>query len=182
MTANSKQAEFIKAYEVCHERFVKYCSSLAFGKMDVQDLVQDVLVSAFEKFEKIEKKDELLHYLIRAARNRSVSFWRKRRNQVELTKLHQERLMDQGITPETILDIQILYSKLDQLPFRQKEAIILFEISGFSMKEIAVLQKSTEGAVKTKISRGRTKLAKMLDDRANLKADSVFNTLKSITL
>lgn len=68
--ADSKQLAFLEAYESCHEPFLRYCSALVYGKMDVEDLVQDVLLSAYQHFDKIEKKHQLLHYLIRAARNK----------------------------------------------------------------------------------------------------------------
>jgi len=172
----------MKAYEACHEPFMRYCSALAYGKMDVEDLVQDVLASAYHRFEKIENKDQLLHYLVRAARNRSISLWRKQRHQESLSELHAERLSSQGITPEVVLDIQLLYRTLDKLPTKQRDALVLFEISGFSMKEIAEIQGSTEGAVKTKISRGRQKLKSMLDDRTVNPVSSLMHTLQTITL
>ena len=40
----------MEAYEKCHEPFVRYCSALAYGKMDAEDLVQDVLLSAYQRF------------------------------------------------------------------------------------------------------------------------------------
>ena len=64
-------------------------------------------------------------------------------------------LVHKGISPELILDIQLLYKMLDKLPEKQRNAMILFEISGFTMKEIAEIQLSTVGAINTKISRGR---------------------------
>lgn len=180
--ADNKQTDFMNAYDGCHDRFLRYCSSLAYGKMDVQDLVQDVLVSTYHKFEKIENKEQLLHYLIRAARNRSISLWRKQKPVTELTELHAERLSDQGVSPETVLDIQLLYKMLDKLPLKQKEALILFEINGFSMKEVAEIQGSNEGAVKTKISRGRKKLALLMDDNSGKPVSDLLETLQTITL
>ena len=182
MMHNTKQEEFMKAYESCHDRFLRYCSSLAFGKMDVQDLVQDVLLSAYSRFERIKNKDELLHYLIRAARNRSISIWRKKRDQVDLEQLHQQKLADQGVSPETIIDIQLLYTMLNKLPLKQKEAIVLFEINGFSMKEIAAIQNSSEGATKTRISRGRKKLSDLFSENPDLNLKEAFITLKSVML
>ena len=58
------RSAFMQAYQKCHEPFVRYCSALAYGKMDAQDLVQDVLLSAFQRFDVIEKKNDLLHYLV----------------------------------------------------------------------------------------------------------------------
>ena len=172
----------MKAYEACHEPFMRYCSALAYGKMDVEDLVQDVLAAAYHRFEKIENKDQLLHYLVRAARNRSISLWRKRKHQESLSELHAERLSSQGLSPDAVLDIQLLYRTLDKLPSKQRDALVLFEISGFSMKEIAEIQGSTEGAVKTKISRGRQKLKTLLEDQTVNPVSSLMHTLQTITL
>lgn len=47
---------------------------------------------------------------------------------------------------------------LATLPAVQREAVVLFEIDGFSIEEIAVLQRSSITAVKTRLSRGRRRL------------------------
>ena len=181
MTVNSKQKTFLKAYELCHEPFLRYCSALAFGKMDTEDLVQDVLLSAYHHFEKIENKDQLLHYLIRAARNKHISKWRKKKPIESLTEIHANRLVAQRVSPETILDIQLLYRLLDKLPQSQKEALILYEISGFKMKEIAEIQGGKESAIKTKISRGRKKLKELAEHNA-VSITSILKTINTIAL
>jgi RNA polymerase sigma-70 factor (ECF subfamily) len=178
-----KRTRFMKAYRACHEPFIRYCSALAYCKMDAEDLVQDVLLSAFTKFEQIEKKSQLHHYLLRAARNRSISIWRKRRKETDMPELSYARLESQGIPADMLVDIDLLYRNLDKLPSAQRDAIVLFEISGYSMREIAEIQESTEGAVKTKVSRGRDKLRELLDEseRSHSTA-SVMNVLRSIAL
>lgn len=173
----------MKAYEACHEPFVRYCTALAYSKMDAEDLVQDVLLSAFKNFDKIEKKGKLLHYLIRAAKNRSISVWRKRRNETELMSKHDDRMIAQGVSADTLLDVQLLYKTLDMLPTSQRDALVLYEISGFSMKEIAEMQSSTEGAVKTKVSRGRDKLRELLDEKGiTAPSGQLLSVIKSIAL
>ncbi|MEM7369938.1 MAG: RNA polymerase sigma factor [Bacteroidota bacterium] len=163
---DNKQQAFMKAYQACHEAFVRYCSALAYGKMDTEDLVQDVLLSAYHHFDGVERKDQFLHYLIRAARNRSLNLRRKKRYKTEILDKHAERIRSHGVSPELALDIEVLYRTLDLLPDKQRDALVLYEVSGFSMKEIADIQNSTEGAVKTKISRGRKRLRKLLQDQS----------------
>lgn len=179
--SKTKQQDFLTAYQSCHEPLLRYCSALAHGKMDCEDLIQDVLLAAYSHFDKIENKDQLLHYLIRAARNRSVSTFRKQKYKATLLEKHTERLVAQEVSADTILEIQLLYNTLDQLPEKQKDALILFEINGFSMKEIAVIQGKSEGAVKTNISRGRQKLKELLTAK-NEWFTQVFGTIKTITL
>lgn len=179
--SNSKQKLFLSAYEQCHEPFLRYCSALSFGKMDTEDLVQDVLLSAYHHFDKIKEKDKLLHYLIRAAKNKMISKWRKKKPVEALTELHANRLLVQQMSPETVMDIQLLYRLLDKLPQSQKEALILFEISGFKIKEIAAIQNSKEAAIKTKLSRGRQKLKALLESNA-ISITSILKTINTSTL
>lgn len=173
----------MKAYTPCHEPFIRYCSALAYGKMDTEDLVQDVLLSAFQHFDRIRGKDQLLHYLIRAARNRAISRWRRKKFNTEWVGKHQDKLATQGISPELQLDIDLLYRQLDRLPSHQRDALVLFEISGFSMKEIAELQKSSVGAVKTKISRGRKRLQQLMQERGDApRLSKVLKTIQCIAV
>lgn len=170
MNSQPKQQAFLTAYESCQPAFTRYCSALAYGKMDTEDLMQDVLVTAYKHFDTIENKEQLLHYLIRAARNRSISHWRKAKFKAELQEQHQHQLRAYGATPEVLLDVELLHQAMHRLPEKQKNALLLFEISGFSMKEIAEMQRTSVGAVKVKISRGRKKLRQMMSDKKTVLA------------
>ncbi len=158
-----QQQQFLRAYAPCHDRFLRYCTTVAFGKCDVQDLVQDVMLTAFKHFSGIEE-GKLLHYLIRAARNRAISLGRGRRNKVALTEQSVARLRAKGATADVMLDTQDLYRALHQLPEKQRNALILFELNGFSIREVAMLQQCSEASVKMKLSRGRKQLRHLLTD------------------
>jgi RNA polymerase sigma-70 factor (ECF subfamily) len=180
--SNAKQTEFMQAYAKCHEPFVRYCSALAYGKMDAQDLVQDVLLSTFHKYESIEKKDQLLHYLVRAARNRAISVWRIQRRSEAICEKQAERLKERGATAEMLVDVKILYTTLDRLPSDQREALVLFEVSGLPMAEIAEIQNCSEGTVKTRVSRARAKVRGLLDGRAQSTTPELLNAFKTLLL
>lgn len=160
-----KQQDFLSAYSSCEKEFVRYCSALTFGKMNTDDLVQEVLVSVFEHFDRIRQKDKLLHYLIRSARFTYIDQLRKEKFKAELLEQHTRELAAQGASPDTILDAQLVFEAMDQLPSQQAEAILQFEVLGFRIKEIAKNQQSLPGTVKTRISRGRKKLRQIMEDR-----------------
>ncbi len=182
--SDTKQQIFMKLYESCHEPFLRYCSALAYGKMDTQDLVQDVLLSAYIHFDSIHKKEELLHYLIRAARNRSISIWRKRRKETEMKESYTRRLLAKGVSPEVLIDIDIVYKALNKLPHKQNDALVLFEICGFSIKEISAIQQRSVGAIKTNLSRGRKKLRDYFSEKEEFSGSTfnAFSVIKAIVL
>jgi RNA polymerase sigma-70 factor (ECF subfamily) len=83
---------------------------------------------------------------------------------VDLEEQSLERLRSKGTSAETLLDVQALYRALNRLPEKQRNAVVLFEINGFSVREIAGMQASTEASVKMKLSRGRKRLRELLTD------------------
>lgn len=175
--------EFLALYEPIHDAFARYCAAIAYGKIEVDDLIQDCLAVAWTNFRQLKDREKLLHYMMKVAKHKVYSFLRKPKFQEEIAENFAERLLAKGANAQTILEVQELYLMLDRLPASQKQAVILFEISGFSMAEIAKIQGSTEGAVKTKISRGRALLKSFYEqDQPQEKMQSVFQTLQSIML
>ena len=162
-----KQQIFLRAYESCKDAFNRYCTALAFGKMNAEDLSQDVLLSAYEHFDQIRNKDQLLHYLIRAARNKHISELRRKKFKPELLEQHSHYVYAGDATPEDLLDVQLVFQALDELPPAYADAVLLFEWMGFSVREIAEIQQSKEGAIKTRISRGRKRLRKTLEENTD---------------
>jgi len=160
-----RKEEFQRLYEACHPSFLRYCTALCYGKMDTRDLIQDSLVAAYENLDKLQSKDKFLHYLIRTARNKAISSWRRSKFRGEWSDSFTKTLSYQGVSPEKLVDVQLLYTAIDKLPAKQKEAIMLFEVSGFKIGEIAELQNASVSAVKTRLSRARKKLKNQLTDK-----------------
>ena len=160
--AAAKKKRFMELYEPIHVRFEKFCKARAYGNFHFKDLMHDALVVAYERFDSLKNDDAFLHFLfgitIRLLAN-------------ENRKKSAERLIDhqqaynysvESDRTDRQLEINQLYEAISRLPDIQKESIILFEISGFSIKEIAVLQESSEDAVKQRLVRSRKKLLELM--------------------
>ena len=164
---NNPHTEFLKWYEPVHERFVRYCSSRAFALMETEDLVQESILNTLQAFYRIEDKQKLLGYMIGVANNLVRQARRRQKFKGEWDEKVLEKIESRTSDPEVALDIHYLLKAIQQLPARQREAIVLFEISGFNIREISEIQTSSEGATKTRLSRARQQLKKLLseDDR-----------------
>lgn len=162
---NKPHQEFLEWYRPLHEGFTRFCSSQAFGIMDAEDLVQESLLATLQSFHKIKNKELLLSYLFSVASNIVKNKKRRLKFSASWDEQIMEKLESRVDDPETALDIHYLYKAIEQLPANQREAIVLFEISGFSVKEIAKIQQSSTEAVKTRLSRSRKKLKEMLSDQ-----------------
>jgi len=150
--------QFLEVYQPIHEPFTRYCSTKAFGIRSTEDLVQEAILIALSNFEKITDQKNILGYLIGIVNN--IIHNQKRRQKFDgAWDEAQLQFIEANVSdPVLAMDIQYLYQCIQRLPRPQQEALILREISGCGFEEIADLQDTSIGAVKTKIHRARKRL------------------------
>ncbi len=156
--------EFLHWYEPIHERFVKYCSSRAFALMGTEDLVQETVLQTLQAFYRIQEKEKLLGFMLGVANNLLRQARRRQKFRSDWDEKALSQLESRTGDPETALDIHYLLKAIQQLPEAHREALTLFEVSGFSIREISEIQETTEGAVKTRLSRARKTLKELLQE------------------
>jgi RNA polymerase sigma factor (sigma-70 family) len=171
--AAAKKRRFMELYEPVHVRFEKFCKARAYGNFNFKDLMHDALLVAFERFDSLKNEAAFLHFLFGIAIRLLAN---------ENRKISTERISDHSVVYNYSLDsdrtdrqleINLLYESLSKLPDLQKECIILFEISGFSIKEIAELQESSEDAIKQRLVRSRKKLVDLMTDKQNVELNKM---------
>lgn len=158
----SKQDQFLELYEPIHDRFERFCRARVYGDMDFRDLINETLLVAFEKFETLRSKEAFLSFLFGIS-IRILSNHQKKKKEDRFHKEDRTHLIqDKSIDLQGNADVHYLHEALTQLSDDQRECIILFEISGFSIREIAEMQNASESAVKQRLKRGREKLTELL--------------------
>jgi RNA polymerase sigma factor (sigma-70 family) len=167
-----KQDAFLKLYEPVHERFERFCRARVYNEMDFRDLMNDTLLVAYEKFDSLKSPEAFLSFLFSICVRVLGNYHQKKRTfRLPEGTMHLE-IRDRNANPQTHADIHYLYEALAQLSEEQRESIILFEISGFSIREITVIQNASESAVKQRLKRGREKLMEILTYESSLKTVS----------
>lgn len=153
------QKHFLALYEPVHESFARFCHAKAYGLMEAEDLISESIICALEQFHQLREEKAFLSFLFSIASNVLNKKNRRLKFRGNYNQQQAEKSIDESIDAETRLDIEVLYTALNQLPKEQKEALILFEISGFSIKEVSEIQHASESAIKQRLKRGRVKLA-----------------------
>jgi RNA polymerase sigma-70 factor (ECF subfamily) len=166
--------EFLQFYKPIHSRFVKFCSSMAYGRMETQDLVQETVLVVMQKWDRIEKKESLLAFMVGTAGRILQNQGRKssRETGLDAERDSLRKLEAQTQDPSLAFDIHLMFEAMKQLGEKERECLVLFEISGFSVKEVAEIQQETETAIKSRLSRGRQKLKAILEDEPTVKTNS----------
>ncbi|MDN5211884.1 RNA polymerase sigma factor [Fulvivirgaceae bacterium BMA12] len=159
--SSRRQKKFLSLYEPVHDRFERFCRARVFGQMEFRDLMNDTLVVAYQKFHELKSEKAFLSYLFGISIRLLSNYHKKKREVDHLSDLDLPELSSNCHT-DSDAEISLLHQALSRLPEEQKESIILFEITGFSIREIAALHQVSESAVKQRLVRGRKRLARML--------------------
>ncbi len=184
MTHNEKQRAFLELFKPVEQNLYRYARAMADSYEEAKDLAADTVLAAYEGFESLKHKEAFLSYLFTiASRIAKKKRWRKKFFGV-YSEVEANQMPDCSQQSDKNLDIELLYRALGQLPAKQKEALTLFEISGFSLKEIQELQGGSLSSVKSRICRGREKLAQLLNENMdpNLTNAKNLNTLDRLKL
>lgn len=161
-----QQQQFLHALEEVHARLWRYAEAISKNRHDAEDIVSETILIAYKQFSGVEKKESFSFYLFTIARRLHKKRMWKRRLFGEIdAEEYVDALVDSEATPDTRADFPLLYAALDKLPSKMKEALVLFELSDFSLEEIRRIQGGSLSGVKARVARGREKLALLLGER-----------------
>ncbi|MBL4708768.1 MAG: RNA polymerase sigma factor [Flavobacteriales bacterium] len=156
-----KQDHFLKLYEPIHDRFERFCRARVFGNMEHKDLMNETLLIAFQKIETLKSEGAFLSFLIGISVRILANNHRKKKEEY-LPQQADFDFVDVNANTEKSAELYLLYKALALLPEVQRECIILFEISGFSIKEFMKIQSASESAIKQRLKRARARLTQIL--------------------
>jgi RNA polymerase sigma-70 factor (ECF subfamily) len=140
-----------------------FAASLSRNMSEADDLVQETLLKAIKSADSFKEGTNLRAWLFTILRNTFYSTYRKRKREtLDGDGYHESRL----VSPASQLDhlhFQDMRAALNQLPFEQREALILVGASGMSYEEAAEICGCALGTVKSRVNRARVRLAELLD-------------------
>jgi RNA polymerase sigma-70 factor (ECF subfamily) len=126
------------------------------------DLVQETLVRALTNIHLFEPGTNLSAWLLTILRNEFRSECRKRRRNVEDADGKYAETLKTPPDQEGNLAFEDLREALGRLSVDHREALICIAMSGFSYEQAAKICHCPVGTVKSRVSRARARIAKLL--------------------
>lgn len=121
-------------------------------RQEAEDAVQDAFLKYLEKGGGVDKPEAwLMRVLVNGCKSRLRLAWRR------VVPLPDDLPYTDGETKEELAE---LYS----LPPDERAAVHLFYYEGYSTEEIAAMTSCRPGTVRSRLSRARAKLKKLLDE------------------
>jgi RNA polymerase sigma-70 factor (ECF subfamily) len=160
---DSVQDRFWNLLEPEHPKAESFCRKLCGSKEDGDDLYQDALVTALQKFDQLRDpasfRPWLYRILVNTYRNQTRSPWRNRRVKLEDESVAELQHHDPS---DQLTARRWLERALKVLSPKDRALIVLFEIEGWSISELAQLSHRSDSAIKARLSRTRRKMREAL--------------------
>jgi len=164
--------EFEDRLKALRPRLHRYCARMTGSAVNGEDVLQDTLVKALLARAQGAGVDNLEGWLFRIAHNASLDFLRgrSRNTVVPLTEDIEAPPMAEGDI------VAISFRTFLRLPELQRCAVILKDVMGHSVEEIASIADCSQPAAKSALQRGRAALCRLArapeDTRLPLMSDS----------
>ncbi|MFC6883824.1 MULTISPECIES: RNA polymerase sigma factor [Actinomadura] len=157
MADDAAFADFYRgAYPGLVAELYAYTGSLA----EAQEVAQEAFTRAWSRWGRLRSYDQPRAWVARVGYRLAVSRWRRARRSLTV-------LRGQGPPPDVPPPSEAsvaLVAALSRIPEPQRRALVLHHMGGYLVAEIAAMEDVAEGTVKARLSRGRRRLAVLLDD------------------
>ena len=188
--ARAKRGE-LDAFEELVRRYEKRVYAVALRSSgspeDAADIVQEVFLRAWRSIESFRGDSGFSTWLFRITMNMCVDFARHKHAQPQTQSMVDEEenerpMPDTAPTPEEHLENRELGRELaealEEISEEHRRIVLLRDVSGMSYTEIAEVLEISEGTVKSRLSRARIALRKVLLKRGNLFVSAASNPSK----
>jgi RNA polymerase sigma-70 factor (ECF subfamily) len=163
-----QKENFTELLKPVYNELLRYCKSMHKNGCydDAEDLFQNTLIKGFQNIEALEDETKFKSWIFTIATREYVSmyrgsFWKRF---LPLGEEHKDKFVyDVYDRTDSDHDKAVLLNALSRLSYKERSAILLFEIGNFSIREIMDIQEErSESAVKSRLSRVREKLKKII--------------------
>jgi RNA polymerase sigma-70 factor (ECF subfamily) len=147
-------------------RLHRFCARMLGSAIDGEDVAQDAVLKALEAYPRQSGILNLEAWVFRIARNTAVDFLRRRSREHLVGFEDDADFVDPFMDTERGLQAAASLRQFMRLPPAQRASVILMDVIGYSLEEVAMILETTVPAVKASLHRGRDRLQRFADEPA----------------
>jgi len=154
--------EIMRTYQ---DRIFNLCVYMLRDRQDAQDAAQETFIKVFRNLHGFEPNSSLYTWIYRIGINTCLDQRRKRKpRSLESDLPFEEVCSRMGVENpyESVEASELLRWSLQNLPEKLRTVIVLKEMEGLSYEEIAGVLEISLGTVKSRLSRARDELRRLL--------------------
>jgi RNA polymerase sigma-70 factor, ECF subfamily len=140
------------------------------GAFDIDDIVQQVFIAIFgslKNFKGMSSFDTWIYRItVKTCTTQLRKKYRKRQPNIHSDSMEREHEDTSCENPAALIEQkelhETIYSALDKLSIEKRMIVVMYEMEGYSLEEIADIIKKPIGTVKSRLFHGRKALVKHL--------------------
>ena len=149
-------------------RLHRYCARMTGSAVDGEDIVQDALIKALAAMPKVGVLDNPEGWLFRIAHNTALDFLRRRARGPMMQNDEALEMIAAPDSPDQHHEVAAMSLRtFMRLPALQRSAVILKDVLGHSLEEVAAITGASEAAAKSALQRGRAGLREFAREPAD---------------
>src|SRR5271156_3324644 len=157
----------------------RYCARMTGSAVDGEDIVQDALIKALAAMPNVGVLDNPEGWLFRIAHNTALDFLRRR---ARGPMMQHDEALDMIAAPDSPdQDHEAATMSLRtfmRLPALQRSAVILKDVLGHSLEEVASITGASEAAAKSALQRGRIRLRQIATEPADVSLPMLSDAMR----
>jgi RNA polymerase sigma factor (sigma-70 family) len=162
-TLEQGRRQFLQLVEHVRPELHRYCARMTGSVADGEDVVQDTLARAYYELSQMKELPQLRPWLFRIAHNRAIDHWRHEKHRSsEPIAVALEVAAEAAFEPDNVMArgqaVQAALTGFLALAPAQRGCVILKDVLGHSLDEIAIELNLSLAAVKAALHRGRLAL------------------------
>ncbi len=154
-------------YQKYKKDLLKLAAILLNDVSDAEDIVHDVFVSFAQSAEKLKLRGNLKSYLLTCVANRARNKNRAKQKRQTAGLDKAETIVSDSKRPEELIicseELRLWSDVMGQLPYEQREVVILHLRAGMRFRQIARLQGISVNTIKGRYRYGLDKLRSILN-------------------
>ena len=136
--------DFDNIYEEYFDRVYYKVLSVVKNDDDAEDICQETFISVYKNLSKFREESNIYTWIYRIAINKTYDFFKKRKIEFEINDDVLSLPEDVNFDTKVILE-----EKLKLISEKEKEIVILKDIYGYKLKEIAEMKNMNLSTVKS---------------------------------
>lgn len=154
--------QFISHVEGSQKAFRRFLVALCCGDSALaDDIAQESYIKAYLSCDSFNNPDKFNAWIFKIG---YTTFINHKRTERIFSDYDEARNIESGSSSDDKFRYQELYEALNKLPGRERTSVLLFYLEGYSIKEIAEIEETSQDAVKQHLSRGRNHLRGLLSN------------------
>ena len=157
MSSHENDAWFSREIEKLGPTLFRVAFAILRNRTDCEDAAQNAVLKAYRNLDTLKERRYFKTWLIRILKNECFDTLKRHRPTVDVA---EQELSYEMAVPDVDLN-----RAFDTLSPEERLTITLYYYEGYDTREIARLTEVSEGTVRSRLSRGRSSLRAMLQEK-----------------